>query len=128
MERGNLTINARGVLLGEHQTEFTYLKPYENKVELTKRDYFNKWTQRIEVSPCAICNEVHELLDDTKDILLVEIFYSIEYFGTGRRNRSKHYIYIDGNIYMHNKNINRVPKEVKCAIEEYKSMGDIDEK
>lgn len=111
---------AKGLLLGENATEFTWLILNDNDVTVfTNKDYFNKYTEEIYIYKCKLGNELVEIIDDSKEVLLIKVSYTIDYFGNGRRHRIKNYIYINNIIYQHNKNIKRVPKEIKLVLKDY---------
>lgn len=113
-------LHFKGLKLGADSIGFTYLAYDDSNVRIFRdKPYFNKHTEEIWVYDCRLGNEFCEVIDSNKKVLLIRVGYTIDYFGTGRRNRVKDYVFLDNTLYLHDTNIKRVPKEIKLLLEEY---------
>lgn len=109
----------KGFKLGENADKYTWLVLNdEDMIALSDKNYFNKLTKSIQIFNCKLGNEHIEIIDNSKNILLIQVLYTPINFGE-RIYKLKEYIYMDKVLYMPNKDIKRIPNEIKYAIEDY---------
>lgn len=83
------------------------------------KEYFNKNTDQIIVYECKLANEFCKITDEDKKVLLIKVLYLRKAFNSSRKIlKSKYFVYLDNILYQTNKDIKRVPKEIKNILNE----------
>lgn len=113
---------SKGLLLGSKTYTHTYFMPYNKETIFTNKSYFNKSTYQILIVPCFLSNEQCEVISDNMDILLLRTLYYANSFRGKKVLKTKYYVRMNGVVYMHNRDLKRVPREISMALKEYDDL------
>lgn len=112
--------NFIGLKLGESTPKRIYLAYIEGSQKIFKnKKYFNKNTEQVSVYECKLANEFCNIIDENKKILLIKVLYLTTSFNTSKKIfKSKYFVYLDDVLHQTNRDIKRVPREIKNILNE----------